>query len=71
MAREPDLLVAIFSDRAPGKFFRFNSSLKRCISLLRRGARGFSLHFATQTQQKPRRGGRPRGFQSILLTQNE
>ena len=29
MAREPDLLVAIFSDRAPGKFFRFNSSLKR------------------------------------------
>ncbi len=26
--------------RAPGKFFRFNSSLKRCISLLRRGALG-------------------------------
>jgi hypothetical protein len=39
LAREPDLLVAIFSDRAPGKFFRFNSSLKRCISLLRLGAR--------------------------------
>jgi hypothetical protein len=45
-----------------GKFFRFNSSLKRGISLLRPGAQGFSLHFATQTQQKPRRGGRPRGF---------
>ena len=36
-----------------GKFFRFNSSLKQSISLLRRGARDFSLHFATQTQQKP------------------
>ena len=47
--------------RAPGKFFRFNSSLKRGISLLRRGARDFSLHFATQTQQKPL-WGRPRGF---------
>jgi hypothetical protein len=42
-----------------GKYFRFNSSLKRCISLLRRGARDFSLHFATQTQQKPL-WGRPR-----------
>ncbi len=30
-------------------------------SLLRRGARGFSLHFATQTQQKPL-WGRPQGF---------
>jgi hypothetical protein len=36
-----------------GKYFRFNSSLKRGIFLLRRGARDFSLHFATQTQQKP------------------
>ena len=47
------LLRPTVNDRAPGKFFRFNSSLKRGISLLRRGARDFSLHFATQTQQKP------------------
>ena len=52
------------SGRAPGKFFRFNSSLKRYISLLRRGARGSANHFgAVQI-------GRPQGFQPILLSQN-
>ncbi len=34
------LLRPTVIDRAPGKFFRFNSSLKRGISLLMRGARG-------------------------------
>ena len=37
------------SGRAPGKFFRFNSSLKRYISLLRRGARNLE-----RTALKPR-----------------
>ncbi len=32
------------------------------ISYSNSRARGFSLYLAMQTQQKPRRGGRPRGF---------
>ncbi len=40
------------SDRAPGKFFRFNSLLKRCISLLRRGAQGYSQKHSLSARQR-------------------
>ncbi len=42
--------------RAPGKFFRFNSSLKRSISLFRRGARGLE-GTALRGQRSLRRTG--------------
>ncbi len=53
--------VQRFRSTRLGDSFYFAIS-KIVESLLRRGARDFSLHFATQTLQKPRRGGRPRGF---------
>ncbi len=49
------------SARAPGEIIPDKLTVYRLDFLLRRGARGFSLHFATQTQQKPL-WGRPRGF---------
>ena len=50
------------SVRAPWEIIPDKLIVYRVDFLLRRGARDFSLHFATQTLQKPRRGGRPRGF---------
>ena len=47
--------------RAPREIISDKLSVYRIDFLLRRGARDFSLHFATQTQQKPL-WGRPRGF---------
>jgi hypothetical protein len=49
------------SGRAPGKFFRFNSSLKRYISLLRRGARWFERTGLKPAGLRFRRGGAPKG----------
>ncbi len=48
-------------DRAPGKFYRFNSSLKRYISLLRRGARWFERTGLKPAGLRLRRGGAPKG----------
>ena len=60
VSRETAPSLPLLRPRSPsarlGKSYPINSSFIGLISSLRRGARDFSLHFVTQTQQKPRRG---------------
>ncbi len=56
-----------FFVRAPGEIIPDKLIVYRSDFLLRRGARGFSLHFATQTQQKAVARG---DFISIVLSHN-